>query len=113
MECPFGAGFMARFKIQWEMSSRSLLEQSEGRRSLWSPQDPEMQLAARNTCGDNPVPVFVQEMMALTSQAAESEERKWQRKQVQGKKRAANDHVQGQRINKKRHQNVHKVHAAV
>jgi hypothetical protein len=51
--------------------------------------------------------------MALTSQAAESEERKWKRKQVQGKKRAANDHVQGQRINKKRHQNVHKVHAAV
>jgi hypothetical protein len=51
--------------------------------------------------------------MALTSQAAESEERNGKEKQVLGKKRAADDHVQGQRINKKRHQNVHKVHAAV
>lgn len=56
-------------------------------------------------------PSFVQGMMALTSQVAESEERKRKKKKLKGK-RAANDHVQGQRINKKRHQNVHKVRAA-
>lgn len=31
VKCPFGAGFMARLKIQFEVSSRNLLEQIEGR----------------------------------------------------------------------------------
>ena len=81
MECPFDVGFMARFKIQWDVPSRSLREQNEGRRGVCGHhkiQSCNLQLGT--PCGDYPVPVFVQEMMALTSQVAESEGRKWKKK---------------------------------